>query len=108
MTIFSAFRLSAKSRQSWASFFESICGDFAATALKDKADCCGSLRLRTAAPDGQSANSPSLAPEFARKKRPLENLLTFVREMVLEMAPAILPVAERRQIPRASTIQRLR
>jgi hypothetical protein len=24
MTIFSAFRLSAKSRQSWASFFESI------------------------------------------------------------------------------------
>src|SRR5688572_33420796 len=92
--MFSAFLLSANSRQSRASFFESIAGENGPEALKDKADCCGWTRPRRPAQVSQWTNPFSPASGSATTKRPTESPSAFDRETAQETKPSLHLVAE--------------
>src|SRR5207247_10136152 len=101
----SAFLLSANSRQSRASLFESIGGKSGTAALKDKADSCGSLRPPGAARADQSAIPTLPVRGFATTKRRTENPRASVRETAAETIRAAGPDAEWRRTRRAATVQ---
>src|SRR6266571_4040792 len=100
----SAFLLSAHSRQSRASLFESIGGKSEAAALKDKGDSCRSLRPPGAAQAGQSATPPSPVREFATTKRRTESPSASVRERLAETIRAAGPDAEWRRTRRVARV----
>src|ERR1035437_428662 len=104
----SAFLLSANSRQSKASFLESICPENETAVVKDKADNCERPRRPAAAANVRRANRPSPVRELARTTPRSETPPAPARGTARETPPAPGPGAEWQQTPPAGADHRPR